>query len=391
VNIDLDVLSGDAISTLFCEELGAVIQTPQVNRDAVEAQLRAVGVGTYAHRIGTSNSVDRIAVRANGQYCLDATRTELHRVWSETTWRMQSLRDNPECAQQEYDRLFDSTDPGIRTALSFDAADNIAAPHLQSGIRPRIAVLREQGVNGHVEMAAAFHRAGFTAVDVVMSDIISGAVGLDGFKGLVACGGFSFGDVLGAGQGWAKSILYQPRAAEQFAEFFARTDTFALGVCNGCQMFAGLVGVIDHAEYWPHFRRNLSEQFEARFLNVEIPDNPSVLLRGMAGSTLPVVVAHGEGRVEFGAAQNETAAVAENLVVLRYVDHTGRATEQYPYNPNGSPHGMAGFTTPDGRVTIMMPHPERVCRTVTNSWAPGDWGEHGPWMRMFWNARAWVD
>jgi len=391
VDIDLGVLPGNAASALFCEELGGVVQTPQSDRDEVEALLRAAGVGTYAHRIGTSNSADRIALRVDGEYCLDASRTELHRVWSETTWRMQSLRDNPACAQQEYDRLLDPTDTGLRIELGFDAGDNIAAPYLQSGARPRIAVLREQGVNGHVEMAAAFHCAGFTAVDVTMHDIISGAVGLGEFKGLVACGGFSFGDVLGAGQGWAKSILYQPRAADQFAAFFARTDTFALGVCNGCQMFAGLTGVIHHAKHWPQFGRNLSEQFEARFLNVEIPDNPSVLLRGMVGSILPVVVAHGEGRVDFAAAGNETAAAAENLVALRYVDHAGRATERYPYNPNGSPLGMAGFTTPDGRVTIMMPHPERVYRTVTNSWAPGDWGEHGPWMRMFWNARAWVN
>ena len=389
VNIDLDVLPGDAVPALFCEELGAVVQTPRAHRDEVEAHLHAAGVGTYAQRIGSSNGTDRIALRVNGEYCLDATRTELHRIWSETTWRMQSLRDNPECAQQEYDRLLDSTDPGVQTALSFDAAENTAAPYLRKGARPRIAVLREQGVNGHVEMAAAFHRAGFTAVDVTMYDIISGAVGLDGFKGMVACGGFSFGDVLGAGQGWAKSILYQPRAADQFAAFFARADTFALGVCNGCQMFAGLAGVIGHAEHWPQFGRNLSEQFEARFVNVAIPDNPSVLLRGMAGSILPVVVAHGEGRADFAAPRGEAAV--ENLVALRYVDHAGRTTEQYPYNPNGSPLGMAGFTTPDGRVTIMMPHPERVCRTLTNSWAPGDWGEHGPWMRMFWNARAWVD
>ena len=391
VNIDLDVLPGDVVSALFCEELGVVVQTPQAHRDEVEAHLQAAGVGTYAYRIGTSNGTDRIVLRTNGGYCLDATRTELHRVWSETTWRMQSLRDNPECAQQEYDRLLDTTDPGIRTELSFDAGDNIAAPYLQNGARPRIAVLREQGVNGHVEMAAAFHRAGFTAVDVTMYDIISGAVSLDGFKGLVACGGFSFGDVLGAGQGWAKSILYQPRAADQFAAYFARTDTFALGVCNGCQMFAGLSGVIGHAQNWPRFERNQSEQFEARYLTVEIPDNPSVLLRGMTGSILPVVVAHGEGRVDFAVAGSEAATAAQNLVALRYVDHAGRATEQYPYNPNGSPHGMAGFTTPDGRVTIMMPHPERVYRTVTNSWAPSDWGEHGPWMRMFWNARTWVD
>jgi phosphoribosylformylglycinamidine synthase len=299
---------------------------------------------------------------------------------------MQALRDNPECARQEFERILDRADPGLGAQLSFDPGDDIAAPFINSGNRPRLAVLREQGVNGQVEMAAAFDRAGFRAVDVHMSDIIAGRVSLADFKGFAACGGFSYGDVLGAGEGWAKSILFNARARDDFEGFFQRPDVFALGVCNGCQMMSNLHAIIPGAHAWPHFVRNRSEQFEARFVLAEVQDSPSILFDGMAGSRMPIVVAHGEGYAEFETpAQMETARVA-----MRYVDHTGRPTETYPLNPNGSPGGITGLTTADGRFTIIMPHPERVFRTVQHSWHPDGWGEDGPWLRMFRNARKWV-
>jgi phosphoribosylformylglycinamidine synthase len=296
------------------------------------------------------------------------------------------MRDNPECAQQEFDRILDQTDTGLQVSPSFDINDNIAAPFISSGIRPAMAILREQGVNGQVEMAAAFDRAGFAAVDVHMSDIIAGRVSLRDFKGLVACGGFSYGDVLGAGEGWAKSILFNARARDEFEAFFQRGDSFALGVCNGCQMMSNLHTIIPGAENWPHFVRNKSEQFEARFVMVEVPKNPSLFLDGMAGSRMPIVVAHGEGYAEFASA----SAMQNAQVALRYVDHHGQPAQNYPANPNGSPQGITGLTTPDGRFTIMMPHPERVFRAVQHSWHPDGWGEEGPWLRMFRNARKWV-
>jgi phosphoribosylformylglycinamidine synthase len=299
---------------------------------------------------------------------------------------MQSLRDNPECAREEYERILDTGDPGIFFALTYDPAEDVAAPYVAKGARPRVAILREQGVNSQVEMAAAFDRAGFEAVDVHMSDVIAGRRSLAGFKGLAACGGFSYGDVLGAGQGWAKSILYNPRARAEFEAFFARPDTFALGSCNGCQMMAALKEIIPGAQHWPVFVRNRSEQFEARFVMVEIPESPSILMRGMAGSRMPIATAHGEGRAEFAREADRARA----LVAMRFVDNRGRATETYPYNPNGSPGGICGLTTPDGRFTIVMPHPERVFRTIQMSWAPQEAGEDSPWMRMFRNARAWV-
>jgi phosphoribosylformylglycinamidine synthase len=316
------------------------------------------------------------------------SRLNRQRAWSETTYRMQLRRDHPDCAQEEYDRLLNPGDPGLNVTLTFDPAEDIAAPFIARGARPRLAVLREQGVNGQVEMAAAFDRAGFEAVDVHMSDIIGGAVSLQGFKGFTACGGFSYGDVLGAGEGWAKSILFNARARDEFEAFFWRGDSFALGVCNGCQMMSNLHELIPGAGSWPHFVRNRSEQFEARFVLLEVQDSPSLFFDGMTGSRLPVAVAHGEGYAEF--ADHAALEAARPLVALRFVDNAGRVTETYPANPNGSPRGITGLTTPDGRVTILMPHPERVFRTVQNSWHPEGWGEDGPWLRMFRNARRWV-
>jgi phosphoribosylformylglycinamidine synthase len=310
------------------------------------------------------------------------------------------LRDNPVCAQQEFDRILDQDDPGLHVTLSFDPEENIVAPiirkSMRTGVRPRVAILREQGVNGHVEMAAAFDRAGFTAIDVHMSDIINGEVSLENFKGIAACGGFSYGDVLGAGVGWAKSILFNPHAREAFEAFFQRTDTFALGVCNGCQMMSSLREIIPGAEHWPHFVRNASEQFEARFVMVEVQQNPSILFDGMAGSRMPVTVAHGEGRADFGG---RPVGDSKALVTVRFTDNRGQITETYPDNPNGSPEGITGMTTPDGRFNILMPHPERVFRVAQHSWypaAPGDAlqrmraREDAPWLRLFRNARKWV-
>jgi phosphoribosylformylglycinamidine synthase len=375
------------LEALFAEELGAVIQIRARDRERVLALLREEGAHECAHLVGFPNARDEIALTRNARTVFAESRVALQRAWAETSFRMQSLRDDPGCAREEHDRLLDAGDPGISFALSFDPAEDIAAPYVARGARPRVAVLREQGVNSQVEMAAAFHRAGFEAVDVHMSDVIAGRVALAGFRGLAACGGFSYGDVLGGGQGWAKSILYNARARAEFEAFFARRDTFALGSCNGCQMMAALKEIIPGAERWPVFVRNRSEQFEARFVMVEIPESPSVLMRGMAGSRMPIATAHGEGRAEFARA----ADIGQALVAMRFVDNRGRVTETYPCNPNGSPAGIAGLTTPDGRFTIVMPHPERVFRSVQMSWAPEDAGEDSPWMRMFRNARAWVD
>jgi len=299
---------------------------------------------------------------------------------------MAKLRDNPACAEEEFARHADAADPGLHYQLSFDATQDIAAPYIASGKRPRLAVLREQGVNGQVEMAAAFDAAGFAAVDVHMSDILSGRVNLADFSGLAACGGFSYGDVLGAGGGWAKSILFNARARDEFAAFFQRSDSFALGVCNGCQMMSQLHELIPGAEAWPRFERNLSEQFEARFAMVEVLDSPSLFFSGMAGSRLPVPVSHGEGRVEF----RDPADAGRAALALRYVDHRGQPTETYPLNPNGSPGGATGYTTADGRFTILMPHPERVFRAAQLSWRPDGMNGASPWLRMFRNARRAV-
>ncbi len=390
VDVDLDDLGDDPVAALFCEELGAVLQVRHCDADAVIKWLQDAGLGKYSHVIGALNGEGRLRVRHERRTLLDEARQDLHRLWSQTTFHLQALRDNPRCAQQEYDRLLDADDPGLNVALSFDPSEDVAAPYVAGGARPRVAILREQGVNGQVEMAAAFDQAGFTAVDVHMSDVIAGRQVLGDFHGIAACGGFSYGDVLGAGEGWAKSILFNARARDEFAAFFARPDTFGLGVCNGCQMLSNLHELIPGSEQWPHFVRNESEQFEARFSLVEVLDSPSLFLSGMAGSRMPIAVAHGEGRAEFAADVDPQQLLDQRLVALRFVDNRGEPTEAYPANPNGSGAGITGLTTPDGRFTIMMPHPERVFRTVQNSWHPAEWGADGPWMRLFRNARAYL-
>ncbi len=367
------------VAALFNEELGAVIQIRRDDRSAVMQALRDAGLGACSHIIGTLNDADEIRVWRNAKSALTVRRVELQRAWSEVGYQIAKLRDDPACAQEEFDALLDADNPGLSMQLTFDPATTFNI----GGSRPRMAILREQGVNGEVEMAAAFDRAGFDCFDVHMSDLMAGRVHLADFKGLVACGGFSYGDVLGAGQGWAKSILFHPRLKDEFAGFFARPDSFSLGVCNGCQMMAHLAPIIPGAQHWPTFHQNRSERFEARFVMTEIPQSPSIFLAGMAGSQLPVVVSHGEGRAVFAGTSN--AAVA-----LRYIDNRGAVARTYPFNPNGSPEGIAGVTSADGRATIMMPHPERVFRTVQMSWHPDSLGEDSPWLTMFRNARKWV-
>jgi len=371
-----------ALQVLFAEELGAVLQIRAADRTRVMDLLRSCGIGAIAHLIGNLNSRDEIVFTRNAQPVFKEKRVELQRAWSETSFRMQQLRDNPECAQEEYDRILDVSDPGLSFQLTFDSEKTF----MGKGAKPRVAVLREQGVNSQVEMAAAFTRAGFEAVDVHMSDIIAGRAALAGFKGLAVCGGFSYGDVLGGGQGWAKSILFNARARREFEAFFGRRDSFALGSCNGCQMMAALKEIIPGAQHWPVFGGNRSAQFEARYVMVEVLESPSVLLRGMAGSRMPIATAHGEGRAEFSSTED----LEKSLVAIRFVDNRGEPTQTYPLNPNGSPGGITGLTTPDGRVTVVMPHPERVFRSVQMSWAPDGAGEDSPWMRMFYNAREWV-
>ena len=373
---------------LFAEELGAVIQIRRADRTRITEALRAARL-TY-HFIGEPNDKDEIRLRRNAKLVFGASRAELLQAWSETSHRIALLRDDPAAVQEEFDALADAADPGLSVALSFDVTQDVAAPFITTGARPQVVVLREQGVNSQFEMAAAFERAGFTPVDVHMSDLQAGRVKLADFHGLAACGGFSYGDVLGAGQGWAKSILFNPRLRAEFEAFFGRSDTFALGVCNGCQMMAHLAPIIPGAEAWPTFQRNRSEQFEARFVMVEVTDSPSILLAGMAGSRMPIVVSHGEGRAVFRAEADRAQAV----LALRYIDNYGQPAQRYPANPNGSPDGVTGFTTADGRFTIMMPHPERTARTLQMSWAP-QWlvqqsPDASPWLRMFRNARTWL-
>jgi len=399
--LDIDLGScADPVAACFAEELGAVLQVGVAGLDAARAVLARHGLGGYATEIGApvapvapagaaaARGDDRITVRANGRVLYSGNRIALHRRWSEVSFRIQALRDNPQCAGEEYSRLLDADDPGLHAALTYDPADDVTAPYVRSGARPALAVLREQGVNSQTEMAAVFTRAGFDAYDVHMTDVLTGRVTLAGFHGLVACGGFSYGDVLGAGEGWAKSILFNSRARDEFAAFFARESTFTLGVCNGCQMLAALRALIPGAQAWPRFVRNRSEQYEARLSLVRVPRSKSILFDRMHGSILPIAVAHGEGRAELRCAAEEL--LEGGLVTLQYVDHHDRPTERYPFNPNGSPLGLAGLTTADGRVTALMPHPERVFRAVQNSWATPEWGEDGGWLRLFRNARVFL-
>ncbi len=377
----------DALAMLFNEEAGAVLQVAETDLLAIREQAATLGLQDCLVDLGTAVPGELIDITVQGETLLAASRTALHQAWVQTSYRIQSLRDNPDCAREEFESIRED-DPGLSVALSFDPADDVAAPAVATGARPRIAILREQGVNGHVEMAAAFDRAGFTAVDVHMNDLDSGRFELDEFKGLVACGGFSYGDVLGAGEGWAKRVLFNQRLRDAFSGFFQREDSFALGVCNGCQMMSNLRELVPGADHWPHFVRNRSEQFEARLALVRVQESASILLEGMAGSHMPIAVAHGEGRAEFH--DPAQLAAAEDHVALRYISNELDVAERYPANPNGSPAGITGLCSADGRVTIMMPHPERVFRSVQNSWHPDDWGEEGAWLRLFRNARRWV-
>ncbi len=394
LNLNLDSLVETVAhipAALFNEELGALVQVRQGDTEIVLAQFSAAGLADCVSVIGQPVNNGHVAIKFEGADVFAGDRRLLQRQWSETSYQIQRLRDNVDCADQEFDALLEEDNPGLSVTLGFDVNDNIAAPYIKRGVRPEVAILREQGVNGQTEMAAAFDRAGFAAVDVHMSDILSGRISLERFKGLVACGGFSYGDVLGAGEGWAKSILFNARAREDFSAFFERKDSFALGVCNGCQMLSNLHELVPGSESWPHFVRNRSEQFEARVAMVQVQDSPSIFLQGMAGSRLPIAIAHGEGHAEFESEEALLEADLSGTVALRYIDNHGKVTERYPANPGGSPRGITGLTTRDGRVTIMMPHPERVFRAVTNSWRPDEWQEDGGWMRMFRNARVWVD
>ena len=383
--VTLELPAGDAFAALFAEELGAVLQVRAADEAAVLAAFRARGIEAIVSRLGSLNPSHRLIARQGGRPVLDEDIFELRAVWSDVARRIATLRDNPACAEQEHQLRVDPADPGLtpRIGFSVDVGRDLAG-------RPPMAILREQGVNGEVEMAAAFHRAGFRCVDVHMSDILSGRVDLRDFRGLAACGGFSYGDVLGAGEGWAKSILFNERARAEFATFFARPDTFALGVCNGCQMMSNLRSIIPGAESWPRFVQNESERYEARYVSVRVERSPSVLFAGMEGSVIPIAVAHGEGRAEFADAEAARRLNESGLVAARFVDNHHRTTMAYPLNPNGSPFGLTALTTPSGRATIMMPHPERVFRSACMSWTPGNWGEDGPWMRLFRNARVWV-
>jgi phosphoribosylformylglycinamidine synthase len=387
----LDVVlpdDADIVPWLFNEELGAVIQLAPGAERAVREAFAAVGLAEHVRPVALPDSAERIRIRQGTGTLLQSDRASLQRLWQETSFQMQRLRDEPECAREEFERV--DRDQPLRAELSFEPAEDVAAPFVASGLRPRVAILREQGVNGQIEMAAAFERAGFTPVDVHMTDLLAGRRSLAEFQGLAACGGFSYGDVLGAGGGWAKTILFNEALRDQFESFFGRADTFALGVCNGCQMLSHLAPLIPGADHWPIFRRNRSEQFEARLSLVRVEASESVLLSGMAGSLLPVVVSHGEGRARFGVDGDLERLRDGGQVALRYVEGDGSPADRYPANPNGSPEGVTGFTSADGRVTIMMPHPERVFRTVQYSWHPKEWGQDGPWLRLFRNARAWV-
>ena len=388
-DVALPARAADTIAALFAEELGVLIQVGAGNTDAVKQRLAGHGLGNLTTTLGEVTAGDVLRIRAGGLDYRDS-RTRLQRIWSETSYRLQSLRDDPACAREEYESRTARDAPGLGAKLTFAADEDIAAPLIARSVRPRVAILREQGVNGQVEMAAAFDRAGFDAYDVHMTDILSGRVSLRDFKGAVACGGFSYGDVLGAGEGWAKAILYNARARDEFSAHFARGDVFTLGVCNGCQMLAALRELIPGTEHWPRFVRNRSEQFEARLGLVEVLETPSIFFAAMQGSVLPIAVAHGEGRAEFARADGPARLTADRLIALRFVDNGQRVALSYPANPNGSPLGIAGLTTADGRVTVAMPHPERVFRTVQNSWHPSAWGEDGGWMRMFRNARVWL-
>jgi phosphoribosylformylglycinamidine synthase len=386
LEINLDAWGDDPFHSLFNEELGAVVQVANEDRAAFADLIERHALTECAQRIARPSTAAVVRVGLAGKTLAEWRWEELFDAWWSVSHALQKLRDNPDSADEERALARDFAAPGLKPKLAFDPAEDVAAPFVASGQRPKVAILREQGVNGQIEMAHAFERAGFRAFDVHMSDLIAGRVDLADFTGLAACGGFSYGDVLGAGRGWATSILERPALRDAFASFFARPDSFALGVCNGCQMLSQLKGIIPGAEHWPRFLRNRSEQFEARTSLLEVVESPSIFLRGMAGSRIPVAVAHGEGRAEFDNAVDQAAA----RVALRFVDGNGEVAQRYPLNPNGSPDGITGLTSDDGRVTILMPHPERTLRSLNLSWHPDGWADDSPWLRMFRNARVWV-
>jgi phosphoribosylformylglycinamidine synthase len=359
------------------------LQVASDHRDSVLQTLREHGLSKHSHVIGKPNQSGLVEVWRDAKQVFRAPLEQLHKSWDEVSWRIARLRDNPACADAEHEAAGKPDDPGLHLHLTFDEAQNPAAPFINKS-RPKLAILREQGVNSHVEMSYAMDQAGFDTFDVHMSDLQSGRARLDQFQGFVACGGFSYGDTLGAGEGWARSVMFNPRLTEQFAAFFARPDTLALGVCNGCQMMAALAPIIPGAEHWPRFTRNKSEQYEARLAMVEVLDSPSLFFSGMSGSRLPIAVAHGEGFADF----SQRGDISKVAKALRFVDNHGTATETYPFNPNGSPGGLTSVTTPDGRFTVLMPHPERVFRNALLSWTSGELEAMSPWMRMFRNARA---
>jgi len=388
VEVDISALGDDNLAVLFNEELGAVIQVRENDLSAVRDVLKAHNLIHLTKELGAVTADDQFVIARGNKKLLSEKRSELRAIWAELTHQMQRLRDNPECADQEFAAKKATNNKGLSAHLSYDVNEDIAAPYIVKGLRPKVAVLREQGVNSHVEMAAAFDRAGFAAIDVHMSDLMAGRYNLNDFNAMVACGGFSYGDVLGAGGGWAKSILFNPQLRDQFSQFFANENTLSLGVCNGCQFISTLAEIIPGAENWPRFVRNKSERFEARAAMVKINDTNSLWFSGMAGSHMPIAVSHGEGRVEFKDAAQLAALQAQNLIVGQYVDSYLNVTETYPANPNGSVLGITAISNVDGRIAAMMPHPERVFRAVSNSWYPEDWSEDGAWMRIFRNARV---
>ena len=388
IDINLGALGDNWMESLFNEELGAVIQVSKQQSAAVIKRFTEANVSV--HHLGELNQTDTVEISYNSNKLFGQPRSVLQSAWSETSYQVASLRDNADCVAEEFARIA-SADKGLSTHLTFDPAEDISAPYVNKAVKPKVAIVREQGVNSHLEMAAAFDRAGFAAVDVHMSDLLAGRQVLTDFSGMVACGGFSYGDVLGAGEGWAKTILFNTQVRDQFQQFFHRPETFSLGVCNGCQMLSNLKSLIPGADLWPRFVRNLSEQFEARFSLVRIEDSQSVLLSGMAGSYMPIAVSHGEGRAEFADTSALTQLQQSGQVAMRFLENNLEIASHYPANPNGSPDGITGVTSADGRATLMMPHPERVFRTVQNSWHPDEWGEDSGWMRIFRNARIFVD
>jgi phosphoribosylformylglycinamidine synthase len=395
LEVSLPAARSSALAQLFSEELGVVIQVRAADEARVASALANRGFGALAARIGAPQARAgcrelRIRIDA-GDVRIDEAWVELRRAWSETSWRLRRLRDDPQCADEEFEAQASAEDAGLSVSLAFDPEEDLAAPYVLRSRRPAVAVLREQGVNSQVESAAWLERVGFEAHDVHMTDLLEGRRSLEDFSGLVACGGFSYGDVLGAGEGWAKSILFHSRARDDFARFFGRTDTFALGICNGCQMFAALKELMPGTEHWPRFVRNRSEQYESRLALVEVLRSPSVVLEGMAGSFLPIAVAHGEGRAEFRSEGAAKSFASGNLVAFRYVNSNRSVATAYPHNPNGSPYAIAAICNTDGRITATMPHPERSTRYVQNSWHPDEVGEWSGWMRLFRNARRFVD